>query len=294
MNKGKLTGLIFEFTNLLQNRNIDEIPMNYNFYISHGNGETDMEENRNNGLDIFGGNTAMQETIMAHANELLDSLLDFKELMFYYSSAIREIRTKLEILDTEFELKYQRNAISSIQSRLKSRISIMEKMNRKGWEISTESIEQHLNDIAGIRVICSYVDDIYSIAEALIRQNDIELIEKKDYISNPKPNGYRSLHLIVSVPVYFAESTRRVKAEIQIRTIAMDFWASLEHQIKYKKQIKNPENVADQLKKCADIITYTDILMQNIRNQIDDEQPEKSELDKIYDKLKKFDVPIGE
>ena len=252
-----------------------------------------MEEN-NNALDIFGGNDAMKETIMAHANELLDTMLDFKELMFYYTSAIREIRTKLEILDTEFELKYQRNPISSIQTRLKSKLSILEKLQRKGLEISTESVEKNLNDIAGVRVICSYVDDIYSIAEALIRQSDIELIEKKDYISNPKPNGYRSLHLIVSVPVYFAESTRRVKAEIQIRTIAMDFWASLEHQIKYKKQINDPQNIADQLKKCADIITYTDILMQNIRQQIDDQQPEKTELDKIDDKLKKFDVTIGE
>ena len=253
-----------------------------------------MEDNNNNLLDVFGGDDAVKQAIMTHANELLDTMLDFKELMFYYSSAIREIRTKLEILDTEFELKYQRNPISSIQTRLKSRISILEKMNRKGWELTAESVEQHLNDIAGVRVICSYVDDIYSIAEALIRQNDIELIEKKDYIANPKPNGYRSLHLIVSVPVYFAESTRRVKAEIQIRTIAMDFWASLEHQIKYKKQISDPQNVAGQLKKGADIITYTDLLMQNIRQQIDDEQPEKSELDKIYDKLKKFDVPIGE
>ena len=155
-------------------------------------------------------------------------------------------------------------------------------------------MEANLNDIAGIRVICYYVDDIYSIADALIRQNDIELIERKDYIANPKPNGYRSLHLIISVPVYFAESTRRVKAEIQIRTIAMDFWASLEHQIKYKKEISDPEQIADQLKKCADIITYTDLLMQTIRHQTDNEQPEKSELDLIYDKLKKFDVPIGE
>ena len=252
-----------------------------------------MDEN-SSALDIFGGDEAIKQTIMEHANEILDTMLDFKERMFYYTSAIREIRTKLEILDTEFELKYQRNPISSIQTRLKSRFSIIEKLQRKGWEISSESIEAHLNDIAGIRVICSYVDDIYSIAEALIRQNDIELIEKKDYISQPKPNGYRSLHLIVSVPVYFAESTRRVKAEIQIRTIAMDFWASLEHQIKYKKQISNPQNIADQLKKCADIITCTDLLMQSIRQQIDDEQPEKSELDKIYEKLKKFDVPIGE
>ncbi len=253
-----------------------------------------MDENNNTGLDLFEGNPAMQEAIMSHANELLDTLLDFKELMFYYSSAIWEIRTKLEILDTEFELKYQRNPISSIQTRLKSRISIIEKMKRKGWELTTESIETHLSDIAGIRVICYYVDDIYSIAEALIRQNDIELIERKDYIANPKPNGYRSLHLIVSVPVYFAESTRRIKAEIQIRTIAMDFWASLEHQIKYKKQISDPQQISDQLKKCADIITYTDLLMQSIRQQTDDDQAEMSELDKIYDKLKKFDVPIGD
>lgn len=251
-------------------------------------------EDMTSALDIFGGNDAMKNAIMTHANEILDTMLDFKELMFYYSSAMREIRTKLEILDTEFELKYQRNPISSIQTRLKSRLSIIEKMQRKDLEFTTENIEQHLNDIAGVRVICSYVDDIYSIAEALIRQNDIELIEKKDYISNPKPNGYRSLHLIVSVPVYFAESTKRVKAEIQIRTIAMDFWASLEHQIKYKKEISDPQNISDQLKRCADIITYTDILMQKIRQQIDDQQPEKSELDMIYDKLKKFDVSIGE
>ena len=129
-----------------------------------------MEENKPSlELDLFKDNAAIQNTIMAHANELLDTLLDFKELMFYYSSAIREIRTKLEILDTEFELKYQRNPISSIQTRLKSQVSIMEKMNRKGWEISCENIEEKLNDIAGIRVICSYVDDIYRIADALIK-----------------------------------------------------------------------------------------------------------------------------
>ena len=254
-----------------------------------------MEENKPSlELDLFEDNVAMQNTIMAHANELLDTLLDFKELMFYYSSAIREIRTKLEILDTEFELKYQRNPISSIQTRLKSQVSIMEKMNRKGWEITRENIEEKLNDIAGIRVICSYVDDIYRIADALISQDDIELIGKKDYIANPKPSGYRSLHLIVSVPVYFTQSVKRVKAEIQIRTIAMDFWASLEHQIKYKKQINDPQSIASQLKTCADVISYTDVMMQNIRKQLDDEQPEQSELDKIYDKLKKFDVPLGD
>ena len=236
----------------------------------------------------------MKDAIMAHANELLDTLLDFKEMMLYYSSAIREIRTKLEILDTEFELKCQRNPISSIQTRLKSQVSIMEKLNRKGLEISRENIVEQLNDIAGVRVICYYVDDIYRIADALIAQDDIELIAKKDYIAEPKPGGYRSLHLIVSVPVYFTQSVHRVKAEIQIRTIAMDFWASLEHQIKYKKKLDNPDGIAAQLRTCADVISCTDLMMQSIRKQLDDEQGETSELDQIYEKLKKFDIPLGD
>ena len=252
-----------------------------------------MEENSQ--LDIFGGSEVIRNALMAQANELLDTLLDFKELMLCYSAAIQQIRTKLEILSTEFEVKYQRNPISNIQSRLKSQVSIMDKMNRKGLDVTRENIEKNIHDIAGIRVICSYVDDIYRIADALVGQYDIELIEKKDYIANPKPNGYRSLHLIVKLPVYFAESMRNVTAEIQIRTIAMDFWASLEHQIKYKKKMKDPESVAKKLKQCADIITYTDIMMQNIRKEMDDERADDVDLtEQIYEKLKRFDVTLSE
>lgn len=254
-----------------------------------------MEENNPiQQLDPFQGNQAMQNALMTQANEILDTLLDFKALMLGYSAAIRQLRTKLEILNTEFEVKYQRNPISNIQSRLKSQVSIMEKLNRKGLPVSQESIEQNIHDIAGVRVICSYVDDIYRLADALVGQDDIELVEKKDYIVNPKPNGYRSLHLIVRVPVYFAESTRSITAEIQIRTIAMDFWASLEHQIKYKKKMNDPEAVAARLKQCADVITYTDMMMQNIRKEMDNEHADQSPdlADQIYDKLKRFDVSI--
>ena len=243
--------------------------------------------------DLLSKNGITQETLLTHANTLLDTMLDYKSLMLEYSCAIREIRTRLEILDTEFQLKYQRNPINTIHTRLKSQTSIMEKMVRKNLPISKENIESNLNDIAGIRVICSYIDDIYRIADALTKQDDKKQNRKKDYIENPKPNGYRSMHLIVSVPVYFAEKKKRVKAEIQIRTIAMDFWASLEHQIKYKKHISDPEKIAGQLKKCADVISYTDLMMQNIRREIDDTQPEKSEMEVIYEKLKKFDVELG-
>lgn len=252
-----------------------------------------MEEN--NQLDLFGGNEVMQNALMAQANELLDTLLDFKELMLCYSAAIQQIRTKLEILNTEFEVRYQRNPISNIQSRLKSQVSIMEKMSRKGLPVTRQSIEENIHDIAGVRVICSYVDDIYRIADALVGQDDIELVAKKDYIANPKPNGYRSLHLIVRLPIYFAETTQKITAEIQIRTIAMDFWASLEHQIKYKKKMNDPEAVAAKLKQCADIITCTDMMMQNIRKEMDNERAEDPDLaDQIYEKLKRFDVTLSE
>ena len=143
--------------------------------------------------------------IMGQAMDLLDGVLDYKELMMGYACAIKEINTKFEVLDTEFEVRYKRNPISSIQTRLKSQTSILEKMARMGIPPTRENIEQNLNDMAGIRVICSYIDDIYLLAEALTRQDDIKLIRKKDYISNPKPNGYRSLHLIVSIPIFFAE-----------------------------------------------------------------------------------------
>lgn len=252
-------------------------------------------ENKNK-LAMFGNmanGSISQDMLYEQAKSLLDTMLDFKELLLRYDCAIKEIKTKFDVLNKEFEVRYQRNPISSIHTRLKSQTSIMEKLSRLGLEMTRDNIEQNLHDIAGIRVICSYVDDIYSIADALIRQADITLISRKDYIKNPKPNGYRSLHLIVSVPIFFSNEVKTVLAEIQIRTIAMDFWASLEHQIKYKKNIKNSGEIAEQLRKCAEVIAYTDRMMKDIRTKIDNEQDEKTEEEIIFEKLKKFDINLG-
>lgn len=234
-----------------------------------------------------------RDVILRQAESLLDTMLGYKELMLGYACAIKQLRTKLEILSTEFEIRYQRNPISSIHTRLKSQPSIMEKMARKGIPLTAENIETNLDDIAGIRVVCCYVDDIYRIADALTAQADVELIKRKDYIADPKPNGYRSLHLIVSVPVYFADSVKQVRAEIQIRTIAMDFWASLEHQIKYKKAVRNAETIMAQLKDCADVISETDLKMQQIRQEMDEVRSEPTEAESVFEKLKRFDIPLG-
>ncbi len=235
---------------------------------------------------------AGEQFLMEQAMGLLDGVMEYREMMMAYSCAIKEVRTKFDVLDTEFHVRNQRNPISTIHTRLKSQTSILEKMNRIGYAPTVENIVTHLNDIAGVRVICAYVDDIYEIADALIRQDDIHLIRKKDYIANPKPNGYRSLHLIVSVPVFFAESRKEMKVEVQIRTIAMDFWASLEHQIKYKKDISNAEEIIGRLKNCADVIAETDLEMQKIRRQIEKEAGTSVESETILERLKKLDVPI--
>ncbi len=231
-----------------------------------------------------------QAALFSQANGLMDTVLDMKGMMMEYSCAIREIKTKLEILDTEFAVRYSRNPISSIHTRLKSQTSIMEKMARRGVPISRSNIENTLSDIAGIRVVCSYIDDIYRIADALTAQDDIRLLERKDYIENPKSNGYRSLHLIVSVPVFFADEKKMVKAEIQIRTIAMDFWASLEHGIKYKKNAPDADEIIAGLKECADVIAATDERMQSLRIQMDEVKREPTGAEQIYEKLKRFDI----
>ena len=240
--------------------------------------------------EMQSANFPAREVILSHANGLLDTMLDYKELMLCYSSAVKLLQTKLEVLDGEFQLKYRRNPISSIHTRLKSQTSIMEKMSRLGVPISRENIEENLSDIAGVRVICPYIDDIYLIADALTAQEDVELVKRKDYIRDPKLNGYRSLHLIVRVPVYFAECVKQIRAEIQIRTIAMDFWASLEHQIKYKKNTPDAEQIVAQLRDCADVIAQTDEKMQSIRIQMDELRGEPNETEAIFEKLKKFDV----
>ena len=235
---------------------------------------------------------AGKNAVIGQAMDLLDGVLDYKDLMMGYACAIKEINTKFEVLDTEFEVRYRRNPISAIETRLKSQTSILEKMARLGIAPTRENIENNLNDIAGIRVICSYIDDIYLLADALTKQDDIRLIRRKDYISNPKPNGYRSLHLIVSVPIFFAESVKEVKAEVQIRTIAMDFWASLEHQIKYKKNVEHAERVIARLKECADEIAHVDETMQEIRKEMELIQEEPTDAEMLYEKLKKIDINL--
>lgn len=198
----------------------------------------------------------------------LDQTLQFQQLMMMYNCAIREVRTKVEVLNDDLSTRYNRNPIQFITSRIKKPLSIVEKLQRKGQEISVEAIVSTLNDVAGIRIICSFIDDIYAVAEMLIAQDDIKLIEVKDYIANPKENGYRSLHLIVEVPVFFSDRKRPMRVEVQIRTIAMDFWASLEHQLKYKHDINQPEEIAKELKECADVISQTDAKMLSIKNKI--------------------------
>lgn len=232
------------------------------------------------------------ETLFKETKQLVGTMVQYRELMMMYTCAIKEIRTKFEVLNTEFNVHYQRNPIQFISSRLKRTSSITDKLMRKGLDFSLSNVEMHINDMAGVRVICTYIDDIYSIADALIRQDDITLVKRKDYINDPKPNGYRSLHLIVSVPVFFAEQKKEIKVEVQIRTIAMDFWASLEHQLKYKQDIPNQNKIVSRLKSCSDIISETDKEMLDIRKQIELSSDIPTDEDILLEKLKNIDVPI--
>ena len=195
---------------------------------------------------------------------LMDQLYQFVELEHLYESAIREVKTKLEILDSEFKTKYDYNPIHHIEDRLKSPQSILEKLQKKGQPFSCEAARANLNDIAGVRVICNYIEDIYTVADLLTSQDDVMLVKRKDYIEKPKPNGYRSLHLVIETPVYLSDSKQLVNVEVQIRTIAMDFWASLEHELKYKTTTDVSADLANQLKACAETIAATDRRMQDI------------------------------
>lgn len=193
-----------------------------------------------------------------------------------YQSAIREVRTKLEILDDEFQSKHKRNPIHHMQSRMKSMPSIVEKLQRKSVPISITSAMENLTDIAGIRVVCSYIDDIYTIADLLTSQDDIRVIKRRDYIKSPKPNGYRSLHIVVEVPVFLQEGKTWVPVEVQIRTIAMDFWASLEHQLRYKGLSQIPPDISDQLQQTAQDIAQLDERMQLIHDRVEALPPEEA------------------
>lgn len=200
--------------------------------------------------------------------DAFERLEEFNHLMMKYHAVIREVTTKLEILNDELSHSKQRNPIETISFRIKKPMSIAQKLRRKGVPVAVQSITETLNDVAGIRVICSFVDDIYAVAEMLIRQDDVRLIEKKDYIQNPKPNGYRSLHLVLEVPVFFSTHKEPMRVEVQIRTVAMDFWASLEHQIRYKNHTPETRRIAGELKECADVIAQTDLRMQALRDEV--------------------------
>lgn len=213
-----------------------------------------------------------------HPLKILSSITDdvftetylYTELMMRYNCAMLEIKTKLDVLNNQLSLEYDCNPFESISCRLKSPKSIIEKLKRKGYPLTVESIEENLNDVAGIRVICSFPDDIYNLVDRLCSQDDINLIERKDYIKNPKSNGYRSLHLILEIPIFLLNEKKLMRVEVQFRTIAMDFWASLEHKVRYKKEIaeKNDAEISRELKQCADEISALDIRMQDIRRKI--------------------------
>lgn len=212
--------------------------------------------------------------------ELQNITRPFMQMMMEYQCAMEEVATKLKNLNEEFALLYDRNPFETIKTRIKSPVSILEKMKRRGFEVTIENMRRELSDIAGVRVICSFQEDIYTLAELLLKQDDIRLIQKKDYIKHPKVNGYRSLHLIVEVPVFLSTGKLPRRVEIQFRTIAMDFWASLDHKMRYKKDLQNGEEIASQLKECAEAISRIDGRMQEILIQIvGDDEPRR----KVFD-----------
>lgn len=194
---------------------------------------------------------------------------DFLRMMTLYKCAIMEVETKLNVLNEEFSLQYDRNPFESIETRLKSPASIIEKLQLRGIPVTVENMQSKLYDIAGIRVVCSFKEDIYRLADLLIQQDDILLFSKKDYIENPKPNGYRSLHMILDIPIFLEEGKQHMKVEVQFRTIAMDFWASVDHKLKYKKQINHADDVQRRLKSAADTLAMMDDEMESIRQNID-------------------------
>lgn len=240
-------------------------------------------------------------------NLMSDEFIDFiqknkkpmDKLLSYYACAIMEVETKFRVLDHQYSLEYDRNPIEDIKSRVKSWESLIKKVRRKEIPLTLSSIEENIHDIAGVRVVCSFPDDIYMLADCLLNQDDITLIEKKDYIKKPKPGGYRSLHLIISVPIFLQDEKRMVTVEVQLRTIAMDFWASLEHKIYYKFEGNAPDYLEQELKACADMADMLDNKMFSLNQaitKIAEEQAKEKEAAKVAEEMKKAereDVPAG-
>lgn len=225
--------------------------------MNNENKQNHMLINRQDNIDEF----------LRIAYENLDPVQDF---LTNYECAIMEIETKFNVLNARFSIKYDGNPIESIHTRLKSWGSIIDKLNRKHLPFSLDSIAKNIFDVAGVRVVCSFVDDIYTLADCLLSQDDIHLIEKKDYIKNPKENGYRSLHLIVEVPIFTEKEPKNMPVEIQLRTIAMDFWASLEHKMRYKKNLNEEQlqRLSHEMMYCADRSAELDDRMNHVHEEL--------------------------
>ena len=211
-----------------------------------------------------------------------EAIDEWKTLMFLYDSALREINTKIEILNNEFLHVHNYNPIEHVKSRIKSAESIVKKLKRDGHEATVDNMVKYLNDIAGIRIICSFTSDIYKIADMISNQSDVKVLMIKNYIANPKPNGYKSYHMVVSIPIFLSDGPVDTKVEIQIRTIAMDFWASLEHKIYYKFEGKAPAYISEELKECADMVNMLDERMLSLNEAIkalEEKEREEQEAD---------------
>lgn len=204
--------------------------------------------------------------------EFRKNMEDIRRVMTYYSCALMEIETKFNVLNKQFSLEQEHNPIDTIKTRIKSTESIIGKLQRKGLPLNIDSAEKYLNDVAGIRVICPFINDIYLLSDCLLEQDDVRLIQRKDYIKTPKPNGYRSLHLIVEIPIFLQNEKRLMKVEVQLRTIAMDFWANLEHRMRYKKELDPQvlDMLSDELKECADASASLDLRMERVKNTIEE------------------------
>lgn len=215
-----------------------------------------------------------QKTLQQRLSEVLtdkqiaEQLLLTRELMACYKCAMYEVETKFRVLNENFSVQNERNPIESIKTRLKSPESIAKKLNKMGLNMSHETVERELHDVAGVRVICSFLDDIYMLSDCLVNQTDVTLIEKKDYIKNPKENGYRSLHLIIEIPIFLHDHTRNMKVEVQLRTITMESWADLEHKLRYKKDLSEEvqTHIGEELAECAALCNTLDKKMQSVKN----------------------------
>ena len=209
-------------------------------------------------------------------NNILINEREVSELMLKYNFALQLLETQFNILIKEFEFKNKYNPVEHMKSRLKTEKSIIDKLNKKGYEVTTKNMISHVHDIIGIRIVCSFLDDVYDIVDIIKSSKQFKIKEEKDYIKNPKSTGYMSYHLIVLVPIYLNETVEHVEAEIQIRTSAMDFWASLDHQMKYKKDVEDASEISEELKECAEVIAQTDLKMLSLRRKIEDRESKEN------------------